>query len=213
MSARTGLLSWLALCLVLALPAAALPPIALDLPSAWPVAMQSLVLHPSQGCQQSPASWWATAWVHGSEPHLWRNLAGVALIAAMGWTARVGPATTLAWLLAWPLTHMGMLWRPELTSYVGLSGVLHAGAAIVALHQIITPATPRARWPGWALLLGLCTKVVMENPWGAVLILSSASAIKVAPWAHFSGVLAGLVSGGLVLIGIKHFTPNSSVNK
>ena len=99
-------------------------------------------LAPQPGCQQSPASWRATAWVHGSEPHLWRNLAGVALIAAMGWTARVGPATTLAWLLAWPLTHMGMLWRPELTSYVGLSGVLHAGAAIVALHQIITPATP-----------------------------------------------------------------------
>lgn len=207
MSAHTGRLGWLALCLLLALPAAALPIIDLEHPSLWPPSLQALVLHPHQGWRQSLPSWWAAAWLHGSEPHLWRNLAGVALVAGMGWAARVGPPATLAWLLAWPLTHIGMLWRPELTSYIGLSGVLHAGAAIVALQQIIRPPTPAARWPGWALLLGLITKVVMENPWGPVLILSSASAIKVAPWAHFSGVLAGLASGGLVLIGIKHLAP------
>lgn len=204
--AKWGPLSWLSLCLLLALPAWLLPWVSLDNPASWPVAMQALVLHPDQGWHQTGSSWWGTAWVHGSAPHLTRNLAGAALLAAMGWIAQVSWRATAAWLLAWPLTHVGMLWRPELTSYVGLSGVLHAGAAIVAMHQILTPPHANSRKLGSALLAGLVFKIIMENPWGPVLILSSTSAIKVAPWAHFSGVTAGLVCAILLhcKAGLQH---------
>ena len=41
-----------------------------------------------------------------------------------------------AWACAWPLTQLGLLVRPDLLHYGGLSGVLHAGAAIVALHLV-----------------------------------------------------------------------------
>lgn len=195
-----SVLAWAGLCLLLAVPAWSLPWVPLDSPANWPANVSALVLHPNQGWHQTWPSWWATAWVHGSAPHLARNLAGVVLLAAMGWATQVRMPATVAWLLAWPLTHIGMIWRPELTSYVGLSGVLHAGATIIACHQIITPPTPnpRSRILGWTLLIGLVFKLIMENPWGPVLILSSASAIKVAPWAHFSGVMAGLVCGTLV---------------
>lgn len=175
-----------------------LPWIPLDDPVRWPATVQALVLHPNQGWHQTWSSWWSTAWVHGSVPHQTRNLAGATLVAAMGWVAQVRWRATVAWLLAWPLTHVGMLWRPELTSYIGLSGVLHAGAAIVAMHQILTPPHPNSRQLGSVLLAGLIFKIIMENPWGPVLILSSTSAIKVAPWAHFSGVMAGLVCGTLL---------------
>ncbi|MGE5452591.1 MAG: hypothetical protein ACM3VZ_12220 [Acidobacteriota bacterium] len=193
-----GAVSWIGLCLLLAGPAWVWPPIALDHPLTWPAAIQPLILHPDQGWHQTLSSWWSTAWVHGSAPHLYRNLGGVALLAALGWTAGVSWRATVSWALAWPLTHVGMLWRPELTSYIGLSGVLHAGAAIIATHQILTPPFPSSRRLGAILLTGLALKIIMENPWGAVLILSSSSAIKVAPWAHFSGVMAGLVCGTLL---------------
>ena len=35
--------------------------------------------------------------------------------------------------VAWPLTHLSLLARPEVMHYGGLSGVLHAGVAVAAL--------------------------------------------------------------------------------
>lgn len=190
---------WLSLCVVLALPASLAPVIELDAPPSWPPLASAWALHPSLGWDQSLSSWWATAWLHGSTPHLRNNLAGTALLAAMGWVTRANGRSTLAWALAWPLTHVGMLLRPEISTYIGLSGVLHAGAMVLALQQIVTPSRPNHRQTGWILLGCLVFKIFMENPWSTVLILSSSSAIKVAPWAHFSGALAGLVCGALVL--------------
>ncbi|HET8870706.1 MAG TPA: hypothetical protein VFM48_09685 [Aquabacterium sp.] len=202
-----GRLLWWGVCILLAGPAIWLPTVDLNLPSAtWPAWIQPLALHPEAGWQQTWPSWWSTAWLHGSGPHLWRNLAGTALLGAMGWLISVRPTAGFAWLVAWPLTHVGMLWRPELSTYIGLSGVLHAGAAILALQQIMLPDSSDARraarikQSGWILLTGLTFKVLMENPWGPVLILSSASAIKVAPWAHLSGLMAGLACGGVFFV-------------
>lgn len=216
---RWGLATWLALCLALGLPAALLPIVDLNQPaSAWPDWVQPWVLHPQSGWHQHWMSWWTTAWLHGSPPHLWRNLGGLALIGALGWVAQARPTATMAWFLAWPLTQVGMLMRPELTSYIGLSGVLHAGAAVLALQQVVIPNVSHSgrhqqnTWPGWILLAALVFKVFMENPWGAVLILSSASAIKVAPWAHFSGLMAGLACGGVFFMWDKCRPPNSSVS-
>lgn len=190
---------WIGLCVLLALPAWLIPVINLDAPQSWSPLATGWALHPSQGWNQTLASWWATAWLHGSAPHLRNNLAGTALLAAMGWVVQANRRSTLAWALAWPLTHIGMLLRPEISTYIGLSGVLHAGAMVLAMQQIITPTQTGHRQTGWILLACLLFKIVMENPWGAVLILSSSSAIKVAPWAHFSGALAGLACGSLAL--------------
>ena len=40
-------------------------------------------------------------------------------------------------LIAWPLTQLGLLARPDLLHYGGLSGVLHAGVACVAWRLIV----------------------------------------------------------------------------
>lgn len=190
---------WIGLCVLLALPAWLTPVINLDAPPSWHALATAWALHPDKGWDQSLISWWGTAWLHGSTPHLRNNLAGTALLAAMGWVIQANWRSTLAWAMAWPLTHIGMLLRPEISTYIGLSGVLHAGAMVLALQQIITPTQTSHRQTGWILLACLVFKIVMENPWGAVLILSSSSAIKVAPWAHLSGALAGLACGALVL--------------
>lgn len=190
---------WAALSLLLALPSLAFDPVPLALPPEfWPPDLARLALRPDQGVHQPMWSWWTTAWLHGSEAHLWRNLFGAGLILLLGVLSDANRQDTFAWLLAWPLTQVGMLMEPSLSSYVGLSGVLHAGAVIVGLANLHHPRQPSHRAAGIVLLAWVAGKLIMENPWAHDLVLSEASAITVAPWAHLSGALAGVLAWSAV---------------
>jgi len=101
----------------------------------------------------------SAAFVHYSRLHLFANLAGVALVGALGVVARVPWPVTLAWLVAWPLTQLGLLARPDLLHYGGLSGVLHAGTACVGVHLVLHRRGPR-RAIGALLLAALAIKVL-----------------------------------------------------
>ena len=106
----------------------------------------------------SVLAWWAPAWaldwqpalaaaepwrafsaafVHWSPMHLGANLGAAAAVAAFGWAAKLPPRAALAWGVAWPLTHVGLLLRPELAHYGGLSGLLHGGVAVVVLWLLV----------------------------------------------------------------------------
>ena len=92
---------------------------------------------------------WTCAWVHWSGAHLAVNLAGALVVGALGWRARAGAATALAWFVAWPLTQLlmaadGAALLVPMPHYGGLSGVLHAGAVALGLAL----AWPRAA--AWA---------------------------------------------------------------
>jgi membrane associated rhomboid family serine protease len=152
-------------------------------------------LHPSSGLHQSPLNYWTCAWLHANTPHLLANIAGLALILALGWITRVSPPHALAWMLAWPLTHLALLLDPRLDTYYGLSGVLHAGVGIIALALIgqqPRQTTRHARRLGWALLGGLLLKCWLENPhWRATLDRDDLS-MTVAPLSHWAGTLTGI---------------------
>ncbi len=222
---RHGLRLWWALCLALALPTLLLNAalrtwlpqgsVPLDMAvTGWPPLAQALVMRPDAGLSQPPWVWWSTAWLHGSTPHLLRNLAGLVLMAALGTLMRPSRQAALAGWLAWPLTQLGMLMEPSLSSYVGLSGVLHAGVAVLALHAAmaplrqpvsqslsqLAPSVAGLRIGAIALLLGLAVKVLMENPWSQALVASTSSAINVAPWAHLSGCAAGALATGVLWV-------------
>jgi rhomboid family GlyGly-CTERM serine protease len=134
-------------------------------------------------------------WVHWSPRHLAANLLGVAVVAALGWRARLPARATAAWALAWPLTQAGLLLRPDLAHYGGLSGVLHAGVAIAAWWLLLQPPVPRGRWVGGAIAVGMTIKLLLEAPWGPSLRPAAPGGewdIAVAPIAHASGSVAGL---------------------
>ena len=134
--------------------------------------------------------------VHYSPAHLLLNLAGLAGVAALGAVARIDSAPAWAWVAAWPLTQLGLLVDPDLAHYGGLSGVLHAGVAIVAIH-LLRGAASRERRIGAAIVLGLALKVGLEFPWSPP-TLHPALQIMVTPLAHVSGLVAGLACGGAV---------------
>ena len=136
--------------------------------------------------------------VHYSAQHLAANLAGAALAGALGAVAQVPARLAWAWLAAWPLTQLGLLVRPDLAHYGGLSGVLHAGVAAVGVFLLST-GTRAQRWAGGALLLGLAAKIASESPLGAALRHPAGWDIAVAPLAHATGALAGAICAAIAL--------------
>ena len=128
--------------------------------------------------------------VHYSLLHLGANLAGAALVGALGQAAAVPLRSVAAWAMAWPLTQLGLLLQPQLLHYGGLSGVLHAGVAVVALH-LVCAGVRSQRLIGLAIAAVLLAKVISEAPWAGPLRHPSGWDIAVAPLAHASGVAMG----------------------
>jgi rhomboid family GlyGly-CTERM serine protease len=171
--------AWPALAAVLALGALV----------AWTLPHDTLDWQPTLAASE-PWRAWTAAFVHYSPLHLGANLAGCVAVGALGHAGRVPPRVALAWLLAWPLTHLGLLAEPALRHYGGLSGVLHAGVATVALHLLFDRA-PRRRTVGLAIVAGLIAKLLVDAPWNGPLQHPAGWDIAVAPLAHVGGALAG----------------------
>jgi len=134
---------------------------------------------------------WSAAWVHWSHLHLAANLAGCAVLGALGLSARLGTPWALAWFAAWPLTQWGLLLQQEeLLHFGGLSGVLHAGVAVAVIALLQRPG--RERHIGLAIAAGLIAKLWLEQAWtGPALRQMPGWDIAVAPFSHFSGAVAG----------------------
>jgi rhomboid family GlyGly-CTERM serine protease len=135
----------------------------------------------------------SAAFVHYSSLHLAANLAGALLVGALGHAAGVPLRSSAAWLAAWPLTQWGLLLQPALLHYGGLSGVLHAGVAVVVVH-LLAAGSRHQRLIAAALCAGLAVKLLGEAPWQGALRHPSGWDIAVAPFAHVSGVMMGTIA-------------------
>ena len=102
---------------------------------------------------REPWRLWTCAWVHWSAAHLAVNLAGGAVVAFVGWRARLPQAAAVAWCVAWPLTQalMAAIGPERLVAamprYGGLSGVLHAGVVVLGLSLAWPLVRVRPRLP------------------------------------------------------------------
>ena len=163
----------------------------------WPLSPASIDWQPALALRQPWRAFTAIG-VHYSAAHLIGNLAGVALAGVFGVAARVPARLAWAWLAAWPLTHFGLLIRPDLAHYGGLSGVVHAGVAIVIVFVLVS-GRRRQRLVGSAVLVGFCAKLLSEAPWGEALRHPAGWDIAVAPLVHTSGALVGAVCAVLAL--------------
>ena len=142
---------------------------------------------------QQPWRCITAAWVHLSGQHLVANLAGAVLVAAYGQAAGCAGRATLAWAGAWPLTHAALALQPPLAHYGGLSGLLHAGVA-VACWQLLRGDRGQRRAVAAAVLAMLVLKLLLEAPWqGGPLRQPPGWDIAIAPLAHSTGALAGLL--------------------
>lgn len=153
-----------------------------------------------------PALFFAEPWralsgalVHWSRLHLLANLLGCTVLAWLGQAAALPGRAVLAWALAWPLTQIALLLRPDLQQFGGLSGVLHAGVAICAVELLARRG--REQGIGLALALGLALKLALERPLGPALRQMAGWDIAIAPLSHLSGAAAGTLSA-LLMMGL-----------
>lgn len=162
---------------------------------AWPLNSTVIDWQPSLAL---PHPWRAftAVFVHYSALHLGANLAGTLLVGLLGHVTPVPARCVVAWLIAWPLTQWGLLIQPELIHYGGLSGLLHAGVTVVAVHLLFNGTTPQRRI-GLAILAVVFLKVVHEAPWEGALRHPDGWDIAVAPLAHATGAISGTISGML----------------
>jgi len=162
---------------------------------AWPLAPAHIDWQPALAATQ-PWRAVSAVFVHYSVLHLTANLAGAALVGALGHLAPVPRRSVIAWCIAWPLTQFGLLLQPQLLHYGGLSGVLHAGVAVVGV-QLVCAGRGGRRRIGIAILAVLVLKVLSEAPWAGPLRHPAGWDIAVAPLAHASGVLMGALCAAI----------------
>lgn len=162
---------------------------------AWPVNREVIDWQPGLAWSQ-PWRAFSAVFVHYSGLHLAANLAGAVLVGALGHAVPVPSRTALAWSVAWPLTQIGLAMQPELFHYGGLSGVLHAGVVVVAVHLMFVGTTTQRRI-GLAITAVLAAKVIHEAPWEGALRHPEGWDIAIAPLAHATGAIAGAICSTL----------------
>lgn len=191
--------AWLSVLALLVLPS-------LLLGGADPLAQKVLAWDPALVWAE-PWRCWSAAWVHLSRLHLEANLLGALLVGALGWVARVPLPAAWAWALAWPLTHLALLVQPQLQRYGGLSGVLHAGVAVVVVALLMRGPDGRTRAVAALLGAGLAAKILIERPWDHVLSHPAGWDIAVAPMSHAAGALAGVACCAACLLASRTRAP------
>ena len=139
---------------------------------------------------------WTAAVVHLSRLHLQANLLGCAVVGVFGIVAGVPRHAVGAWLAAWPLTHAALALNAQLLQYAGLSGLLHAGVAVVAL-DLAWRRDGRQRAIGLAVLAGLALKLALERPWLGPAQVVPGWDMPIVPLAHLTGAAAGLLCGAV----------------
>jgi rhomboid family GlyGly-CTERM serine protease len=145
---------------------------------------------------QQPWTLWTSAWVHMNTPHLIGNQLALGALTAFAWSARPPFSCALAWWLAWPLTQATLLIWPQIGYAVGLSGVLHAGAMVLAVHLIFKRITvPKARRWGGLLALGVLAKLLVEQGWSSPVVWDPANDMSVVQACHLSGAFFGTLLG------------------
>lgn len=145
---------------------------------------------------QQPWTLWTSPWVHMNTPQLIGNQVALGALAAFAWTIRPTLACALAWLLAWPLMQISLLLWPQIGYAVGLSGLLHAGAMVLAVQLVLKRiAVPKARRWGALLALALLAKLVLEGGWSYPVVWDAGSNMSVVQAAHLAGAFWGTLLG------------------
>lgn len=151
---------------------------------------------------EHPWTLWTSAWAHRNTPHLIVNQVALGMLTGIAWVLRPTRMASLAWLAAWPLLQLSLLWWPQIGHSAGLSGLLHAGAAIMAVELILQRVrVEKARRWGLMLAAALVAKLYMAQAWHHPVAWDNSNEMSVVLAADLTGVLWGtalaLVGAGL----------------
>jgi hypothetical protein len=158
--------------------------------------VQDLAAHPlawdAAGWAVRPWTLWTSAWVHTSAGSLGGNLLAVGALTVLGAALGAGRPAAIALLVAWPLGVLALLLWPEVTSYGGLGGPIHAAAMVlgteVARRPALKPLSP-------LLFAGMGLKLLAEQAWAQPVAFDPSWGFNVVYAAHLTGAFAGAACG------------------
>jgi hypothetical protein len=154
--------------------------------SAYPLAWDAV------GWVLRPWTLWTSAWVHTSAGSLGGNLLAIGALAVLGAAVDAGRPAAIALLVAWPLGVLGLLIWPQVTSYGGLGGPIHAAAmvlgTVVARRPSLKPLSP-------LLFAGMGLKLFAEQGWAQPVAFDPSWGFNVVYAAHLTSAIAGAACG------------------
>jgi membrane associated rhomboid family serine protease len=185
--------AWLAVCALLAGGSIAVAWMAGVVPPADELATYPLAWN-AAGWLARPWTLWTSAWVHTSAGNLGGNLLAIAALAVLGAALRAGRAAAAALLVAWPAGVLALLLWPQVTSYGGLGGPIHAAAmvlaTVVARRPSLKPLSP-------LLFAGMGLKLIAEQGWSHPVAFDPSWGFNVVYAGHLTSALAGVACGWL----------------
>lgn len=152
----------------------------LVLPQAW--------MWQAEHWRSQPWTLWTGPLLHFLGAHLAGNALALAALAVLGAALPARRSDALALGLAWPLGTLALLAWPTVGGYYGLSGPVHAAAAILALRAL---QAPPLRWPGLLLAGGLLIKLALERAWAVPVGFDSGWGFNVVFAAHLGSAAVG----------------------
>jgi membrane associated rhomboid family serine protease len=141
--------------------------------------------------RQWPWTPWTAPLIGLTPFHTLGNVLALVAVGVLGHTVGARLREVLALLIAWPLVTLGLLFWPAVGWYAGLSGVIHAAAAIVAWRAL---TQHNVRGIGMLLAAGLLIKLLLERGWVVPVAFDSHWGFNVVYAAHLSGAAMGLVT-------------------
>ena len=135
-----------------------------------------------------PWTLWTGPLLHLVPAHALANALALAALAVLGAALAAPPRDTLALLLAWPLGTLALALAPGVGAYYGLSGLIHAAAALLALRALQQRGT---RLLGLLLGVGLLAKLALERAWLVPVGFDSGWGFNVVYAAHLVGAGTG----------------------
>jgi len=162
---------------------------------AWSGGRQYLLVWHAAGWMHHPWQLWTASLAHLGSGHLLVNLAALLATAVLGVFLHAGRSEVAACLLAWPLGTLALAAWPTIAYYSGMSGLLMAMLAALAVS-----ATRRAdtRGTGQVLLIVLGFKLLTEHAWSQPLAFDPNWGFNVVYAAHLSGALAGALCAAVL---------------
>lgn len=150
---------------------------------------------------QTPWTGWTASLVHLSWIHLGANLLGLGAVAVLGYAVRAGGFAVAALLLAWPLSNLGLVLWPNVSTCAGLSGLLHAATAILwSFVAINLKTTAGNRFLAWMLFGGVALKLMLEQPWAIPVVFDPNFGFEVIQASHWLGTLVGATCGSALAL-------------
>ncbi len=186
---KSRALAWPVLCLALGLGGL----------YAWYGGRQLLLVWHAGAWAYHPWQLWTASLAHLTTAHLLINLASLLALGILGGFMHAGRRAVAACLLAWPLSTLGLVLWPEISHYSGMSGLLMAMLAVLAVHANTMSET---RVSGLVLLGVLGFKLLTEHAWSQPMAFDPRWGFNVVYAAHLTGAVAGAVSAA-ALMGVQ----------